>query len=200
MDRSFAVPDQETETVAKKLVHEFICRLGVPIQVHSDQGRNFESALFSEMTKLLGIQKTRTTALHPQSDGMIERFNKTVGNMLATLVEKDQKNCDEILPMMAYRSADQETTSYSPNMMMLGREARLPVDLVYGRLLVNSATSVPQYVIDLKDVCVKYTKRRETTSKVQATNKSRNTITALNSNRTKKVTSYGCMTPTVRLD
>lgn len=105
------------------------------------------------MTKLLGIQKTRTTALHPQSDGMIERFNKTVGNMLATLVEKDQKNWDEVLPlaMMAYRSADQETTSYSPNMMMLGREARLPVDLVYGSLPVNSATSVPQYVADLKD-------------------------------------------------
>lgn len=60
--------------------------------MHSDQGRNFESALFSEMTKLLGIQKTRTTALHLQSDGMIERFYKTFGNMLATLVEKDQKN------------------------------------------------------------------------------------------------------------
>lgn len=150
---AFAIPDQEAETVSKKLVHEFICRLGVPNQVHSDQGRNFESALFSEMTKLLGIQKTRTTALHPQSDGMIERFNKTVGNMLATLVEKDQKNWDEVLPlaMMAYRSADQETTSYSPNMMMLGREARLPVDLVYGSLPVNSATSVPQYVADLKD-------------------------------------------------
>lgn len=85
---AFAIPDQEAETVAKKLVHEFICRLGVPIQVHSDQGRNFESSLFSEMTKLLGIQKTRTTALHPQSDGMIERFNKTVGNMLATQIEK----------------------------------------------------------------------------------------------------------------
>lgn len=69
-------------------MHEFICRLGVPIQVHSDEGRNFESALFSEMTKLSGIQKTRTTALHPQSDGMIERFNKTVGNMLATLEKK----------------------------------------------------------------------------------------------------------------
>lgn len=52
---AFAIPDHEAETVAKKLVHEFICRLGVPIQLHSDQGRNFESALFSEMTKLLGI-------------------------------------------------------------------------------------------------------------------------------------------------
>lgn len=95
---AFAIPDQEAETVAKKLVHEFICRLGVLIQLHSDQGRNLESALFSEMAKLLGIQKTQTTALHPQSDGMIERFYKTVGNMLATLVEKDQKNWDEILP------------------------------------------------------------------------------------------------------
>lgn len=105
------------------------------------------------MTKLLGIQKTRTSALHPQSDGMIERFNKTVRNMLVTQVEKDQKNWDEVLTlaMMAYRTAYQETTSYSPNMMMLGLEAHLPVDLVYGSLPVNSTKSVPEYVADLKD-------------------------------------------------
>jgi hypothetical protein len=105
------------------------------------------------MSKLLGMEKICTTALHPQSDGMIERFNKTVGNMMATLVPKDQKDCDEILPMtmMAYRSADKESTSYPPNLMMLGREVRLPVDLIYGSIPREETSNLPEYAANLKD-------------------------------------------------
>ena len=66
----YAIPDQEAITVARVVVEEFITR-----QIHSDQGRNFESLVFQEMCKLLGMEKTRTTALHPQLDGMVERFN-----------------------------------------------------------------------------------------------------------------------------
>jgi transposase InsO family protein len=71
----YALPNQEAVTVADVLVKEFVCRFGVPLFIHSDQGRNFESAVFGEMCRLLGINKTRTTPLHPQSDGMVERFN-----------------------------------------------------------------------------------------------------------------------------
>ena len=48
----------------------------------SDQGRNFESALFTEMGQLLGMKKTRTTAYHPKSDGMVERLNRTLADQL----------------------------------------------------------------------------------------------------------------------
>ena len=60
---AFALPDAKAATVAKKLVEEFVCKYGVPQELHSDQGTNFESALFAEMCKLLGIKKTRTTGL-----------------------------------------------------------------------------------------------------------------------------------------
>lgn len=91
--------------------------------------------------------------------------------------------------MMAYRSADQETTSYSPNMMMLGREARLPVDLV------NSATSVPQYVADLNDrMCKVHEAAREHIKSASNKQKSEYDYNA------KMVTLYGCMTPSVRSD
>ena len=50
----------------------------------SDQGRNFESALFTEMGQLLGMKKTRTTAYHPKSDGMVERLNRTLADQLRT--------------------------------------------------------------------------------------------------------------------
>ena len=137
MSRRFIVglPDAKAETVAKKLVEEFVCRFGVPheFELHSDQGTNFESKLFAEMCRLLGIRKTRTTAHSPKSDGLVERFNRTLVNVVAILLEEDRgsREWDELLPYAtsAYRSSPQESTGESPNMMMLGRETSLPVDL-----------------------------------------------------------------------
>ncbi len=82
-----AVPmvDQRAETCAAAFVAEFVCHFGIPGQLHSDQGRQFESALWDEMCKLLHITKTRTTALHPQGDEQAERSVKTVTAVLAKL-------------------------------------------------------------------------------------------------------------------
>ena len=65
---AYAIPNQEATTVARVLVEEFLARFSIPRQIHSDQGRNFESKVSQEMCKLLGMDKTRTTPLHPQSD------------------------------------------------------------------------------------------------------------------------------------
>ena len=81
---------QEATTIAEKLVSEFICRSGVPLQLHSDQGTNFESKVFAEVCRLLDIEKTRTTPLHPQSDGQVERFNRTLIEMLRGKIQQDQ--------------------------------------------------------------------------------------------------------------
>ena len=72
---AYPIPNQEATTVARCLVDEFFSRFGVPFEIHSDQGRNFESRVFQEMCKLLQTRKTRTTPLHPLSDGMVERMN-----------------------------------------------------------------------------------------------------------------------------
>lgn len=105
------------------------------MQIHSDQGQTFESEVFKEICQILGIDKTRTTPYRPQSDGMIERANRTIENMLATFVSKNQKDWDDLIPllMLAYRSATHEATRVSPNEMVFGRSATLPVDLVLGR-------------------------------------------------------------------
>ena len=76
----FAILDQRAATVAEVLVSEFFTRFGVPIELHSDQRRNFEAEAFQEACRLLGIHKTRTTPYHPESDGMVERFNQTLEN------------------------------------------------------------------------------------------------------------------------
>ena len=127
------IPDQTAETVANKFA-DFVCRFGIPKEVHSDQGRNFESHVFQETLRLLGVNKTRTTAYNPKSDGMIERYNKTLMNIVSLLLEPicHQKDWDEQLKFagMAYRSSRHESTGETPNMLMLGREIGTPLDLM----------------------------------------------------------------------
>ena len=106
----------------------------MPQELHSDQGRNFESDVFTEMCKILGIKKTRTVAYNPKSDGLIERYNKTLINTVSMMLDPDrnQRDWDQQLPFatFAYRSVPQESTGETPNMLMLGREVMLPVDLL----------------------------------------------------------------------
>ena len=118
---AYPIPDQEATTVAEVLVREFIYRYGVPQELHSDQGRNFESAVFAGVCKLLGMHKTQTTPLHPQSDGMVERFNRTIENQLAAYVAENQRDWDQHIPMLllAYRSSIHEATKWTPARLML---------------------------------------------------------------------------------
>ena len=88
------LPDQEAITVANALIESFVTRFGVPRELHSGQGTNFESNVFKEMCKLLGIEKTRTSPYRPQSDGMVERANQTIENMLSMLLEPNQRDWD----------------------------------------------------------------------------------------------------------
>ncbi|PIK55613.1 hypothetical protein BSL78_07465 [Apostichopus japonicus] len=141
---AYAIPNQEAVTVARVFVEQFVLRFGVPLQLHTDQGRNFESNLFKELAQLLGIDKTRTTAFHPQSDGMVERFNRTLEAMLSAVVSENQRDWDEWLPhvTMAYRSSVHETTGETPSVMMLGREMNLPVDLLVPPPHVEISSSI----------------------------------------------------------
>lgn len=132
---AFALPDQQAVTVADVLVNQFFTRFGILMELHSDQGRNFESETFHEVCRLLGISKTRTTPYHPQSDGMVERFNETIEDGLAMFVNAHQTDWDMhiSLLLMAYRSAVHVTTKISPSRMMLGREIKLPIAVWAGR-------------------------------------------------------------------
>ena len=86
----FALPDATAETVAERLLEDVISRFGMPEYLHTDQGSQFESAVFQQLCTLLGIEKTRTIPYHPQSDGLAERLNRTVQDMLAGYVNFHQ--------------------------------------------------------------------------------------------------------------
>eukprot|EP00731_Ephydatia_muelleri_P035738 Em0153g13a len=154
---AYPIQNQEAVTVAQKLVDEIFCRFSVPEQLHSDQGRQFESAVIKEICNLLHIEKTRTTAYHPQSDGLVERFNRTLLSMLTTCGRSHPFEWEDHIRKVgfAYNTSVQATTGYSPFFLMFGRQARLPIDLMYGTECGNSVTkTVPEYVTKLSEAFV----------------------------------------------
>ena len=75
---AYALQDKVAATIARVLLNEFIARYGVPYILHTDQGTKFESNLFTELCKMLGILKMRTSLYHPQCDGQVKRMNRTI--------------------------------------------------------------------------------------------------------------------------
>lgn len=105
------------------------------------------------MCQLLGIHKTRTTPYHPQSDGLVERFNRTLKTLLRIQMKQVPEDMwDEELPllMLAYRSSVQESTRFTPYRLMFGREVRLPVELMFGGTPAPGETHT-DYVTHLRE-------------------------------------------------
>ena len=109
-----ALPSTEASRIAKELITLF-SRVGIPEEILSDQGANFMSELLQELYHLLHIRRIRTTPYHPQTDGLVERFNGTLKGMLRKFVGRGQKDWDEYLPylLFAYREVPQESTGFS---------------------------------------------------------------------------------------
>ena len=127
-----AIPckDQSAKVVAKTLQDRWFAQYGVPLRIHSDRGRNFESNLVKEVCALYGIQKSRTTAYHPQGNGQTERFNRTLCGLIKSLDSSRRKDWPELLPHLVsmYNSTPHRSTGLSPYLLLFGREPVLPVD------------------------------------------------------------------------
>ena len=84
-----------------------------------------------ELCLLCGAHKTRTTPYHPESDGLVERLNRTLLMMLVMFTEKKKNDWDDLLPavMMAYRSSVHESMDFSPYRLMFGEECTLLMDI-----------------------------------------------------------------------
>ncbi|XP_046570925.1 uncharacterized protein LOC124279168 [Haliotis rubra] len=144
--------ESDCKTTAEALFKNFIMHYGIPKRIHSDQGTNFESQLMKELCNLLGMEKSRTTSYHPMGNGMVERFNWTLLNMLGTL--QPDKKADwktYVVPLVhAYNSIRHESTNQSPFFLMFGREPRLPIDLAFGIETNKSHQSLTAYSESLK--------------------------------------------------
>ena len=148
----FATSDQTSSTIAELLVEHIITRHGVPSELLSDRGTAFLSKLMLEVYKIMGIKKANTTAYHPQTDGLVERFHRTLTDMLAKSVTKGGKDWDRMLPyvLFAYRTSKQGSTGESPFFLLYGRDARLPIEDALTVPVDRRPVSVSDYKSDLQ--------------------------------------------------
>ena len=123
-----AIPlKNQTAALINEALVKLCCIFGLPSIIHSDQGRAFESLLLRHTLDAFGIKKSRTTAYHPQGDGMVERFNRSLLQLLRTNVEREEEwECHLSLVLFAYRTAIHSSTGVSPFVMMFGRQPKLP--------------------------------------------------------------------------
>ena len=125
-----AVNNADAKTTAKAFVEEIVCRHGAPRVLLSDNGKNFRSNLMKEICKITNTKKTFTTAYHPETDGLVERFNGTLTSMLSMYVSGHQRDLDTFLPyvLFAYRTSIHESTQETPFFLMHGRQPVLPIE------------------------------------------------------------------------
>ena len=130
----FPTRNQLAKTTARVRFDQFIVHYGFPARIHSDQGRNFESAVIKELCSIAGVQKSRTTPYYPMGNGMVERFNQTLLKMLGTLQDSQKQDWKSyVAPLvLAYSSTKHDSTGYSPFFLMFGRHPRLAVDACLG--------------------------------------------------------------------
>ena len=110
---SFSLKNQLEDTAAGVVVREFVAWFGCPLEIHTDQGRNFESELFKEMCELLEIGKTRTTSYRPPANGQMERYNRSIAQIIRCRIVR--------IVMGAKRATVNRSTGFTPNSMRLGR-------------------------------------------------------------------------------
>ena len=130
------IRNHTAQTVSRVLFDNVFSRMGMPKRCLSDQGAEFESNMFQQLCARMGIDKVRTTPYHPSTNSVVERFHRTLNSMLAKVVSVNQKDWCEHLPtvMAAYRASVHESTQFTPNRLIFGKENRMPVDLVLGDL------------------------------------------------------------------
>uniref|UniRef100_A0A803U0E4 Gypsy retrotransposon integrase-like protein 1 n=1 Tax=Anolis carolinensis TaxID=28377 RepID=A0A803U0E4_ANOCA len=126
-----SLKDLQAKTVADGLLNIF-ARVGFPKEIISDLGTSFMSQLVKELFKGCGIKHRNTTKYHPQSNGLVENFNKTLKQLIKMYAHKNPNDWDKQLQHLffAYREVPQESTGYSPFELLFGRKVKGPMDIL----------------------------------------------------------------------
>ena len=128
LTRAVALPDARAETVARAFLEHWLSVYGVPLVCLSDNGSNFRSKFFQSVCGLLGIKNLFSTPYHPQTQGQVERFNRTILSKLSQYVSQSAE-WDELVPalVLSYNSSVNTSTGYSPFELILTRAPTVPV-------------------------------------------------------------------------
>uniref|UniRef100_A0A8C5H551 Gypsy retrotransposon integrase-like protein 1 n=1 Tax=Gouania willdenowi TaxID=441366 RepID=A0A8C5H551_GOUWI len=153
MAHAFPCRSQSARHVARRLWDDFFCVYGFPKRIHSDQGANFESRLMRDLLEMAGVEKSHTTPYHPMGNGVVERFNRTLGNMLRVLPPTAKAKWPQMLQTLtfSYNCTVHETTGFAPFFLMFGRVPRLPIDIMFQHVLQDDkVVSRNEFVTQLR--------------------------------------------------
>ncbi len=146
--QAYPTRNKTAKTVAEKLYNDYILRFGFPAKIHHDQGGEFENRLLERLEQLCGVNHCRTTPYHPQGNGQVERFNRTLLDMLRTLPENEKSRWKDHVDKVvhAYNCTRSDTTGFSPFFLLFGRHPRLPINLIFQTKTPSTKQDYPQYV------------------------------------------------------
>ena len=165
---AIALKDIRAETIAEALWN-FWTRLGIPDEILTDRGTQFTSDLMKEVNNLLSIKGLNTTPWHPQTNGLVERFNATLKQMLSRLATEQPELWDQYIPalLFAYREVPQESLGFSPFELLYGRTVKGPMRILRQLWTEeetnNEVKTTSEYVTDLRN-------RIEETCRIAQTN------------------------------
>ena len=147
-----AVADLTAITTAQFLFDEIVCRFGMPKSLISDHGKNFKSILFAQLCNLCQIKTCNSTFYHPEGNGLVERMNKTIKQILTMYVNASHSNWDTHLQaaVSAYNTAIQDSIQCSPYEVVFGRKPSILADIVLSRPVQVDPKPLAQYLSDIK--------------------------------------------------
>ncbi|CAF3360121.1 unnamed protein product [Rotaria sp. Silwood2] len=124
-----ALPNCTAEIKAEALFNEYFCKFGIPLVILSDRGSHFQNKLMENLQKLIGYNHIYSTSYHPQTNGVVERFNANFAAQISKLQNSQSNNWDEFLQavIFAYNTGVHKSTKFSPYKFVYGRPARLSI-------------------------------------------------------------------------
>lgn len=171
-----ALPDSKSVTVAKFILNNLICRHSCFKYLHSDRAQNWRSELIQDLLKLMSINPSFTTSYHPQCNGVVEKFNLTMANMLSKYTDTAQKKWDQIIPHVtfAYNTSIHATTKFSPFFLVYGREAILPTEANLINIPNNQTVQqIREQILGARNLAVENIHNRQKQDKIRYDEKHR---------------------------
>ncbi|RWS24158.1 pol polyprotein-like protein [Leptotrombidium deliense] len=144
--------------IAKFILHNVILKFSVFDELITDNGLQFRSELLHELNVLIGAKHNFTTVYNPSSNGLVERTNKQLIQLIKTYIEKDVSKWDEVLPYITYvfNTFFHSSTKFSPFYLVFGFHPKQPIDL----LMENESDELFNYSL-IADTAENIRKARE---------------------------------------
>jgi len=149
-----AITNKEASTIADAIFQKWICRYGCPLQITTDNGKEFCAQLSEHLFQQLGSTHLKTSPYHPQCNSQVEIVNKTIAKYLASFVDESTLDWELFLPplMFCYNTSVHTSTKTSPHFLTYGYFPRLPLlfgedinKVFYGESSVDEQMAQLQY-------------------------------------------------------